>query len=113
MQVRKKKEARRHENTPGCVAYEYQLPTAELDSAVIELAGRYPAKGWAMNVVCNSIVYVIEGEGRLLSEEGVMPLDQGDQALIKKGEKYALEGEYKLLFSATPAWSAAQAKNID
>lgn len=112
MQVRKISEATRHENSPFCTAYEYHMPTRELDCAVIDLAGRYPASGWAMNTACTSLVHVVEGEGRILFETGEYRLGKDDQLLIEKDDKYALDGAMKLLFSAAPAWSPDQAKNV-
>lgn len=113
MYVRREAEARRHENAPGCVAYEYEMPTCDIDSAVIELTGRYPVKGRAVNTVCTSLVYVIEGSGRLLAGTDIIQLSRGDQVLIEEGDEYAFEGEFRVLFSATPAWSPKQAKIVN
>ena len=113
MYFRKGSEALRHENSSACVAYEYQLPTSELDSAVIELSGRYPEKGWALNTSCTSLIYVIKGAGWVISEEARTKVSEGHQVLIEKGEKYALHGDMKLLFSAAPAWSPDQARKVD
>lgn len=112
MQIRKESEARRHENTLACVVYDYQLPTGELDSAVIQLSGRYPQDGWAVNTISTSVVYVLEGRGSLLSGLERQELAEGDQILIEKNEKYAFDGTMRLLYSAAPAWSPDQARNL-
>lgn len=113
METRKKINALRHENSPACVAFEYSLPTDEIDSAVIELNGRYPESGWAVNTACTALIHVIRGTGRVCGEAGDILLEKDDQLLICPDEKYALEGDMKLLFSASPAWSPEQARTID
>lgn len=113
MEVRKKIDALRHENSPACIALEYDMPTDKIDSAVIELNGRYPESGWALNTACTALIHVIRGEGRVYREAGDIALEEDDQLLIRPNEKYALEGEMKLLFSASPAWSPGQARTID
>lgn len=112
MQIRKLGEATRHQNSVSCTAYEYKMPTRELDSALIELAGRYPEEGWAMNAICTSLVHVITGKGWIVSTSGRHRLTEDAQILIEKGEKYAFEGTMKLLYSAVPAWTPDQAKNV-
>lgn len=112
MKLRKISEAIRHENSLVCTAYEYQMPTRELDSAVIEITGRYPESGWVMNTACTSLVHIIKGEGHVISEAGSQALEEDGQLLIEKGEKYAFEGTMKLLFSAAPAWSSDQVESV-
>jgi mannose-6-phosphate isomerase class I len=112
MEVRKKHQATRHENTSDCVVYEYKFGTNEIDMAVIELSGRYPQEGWALNTVCTSLVYIVKGEGKLTGPEMQNELTAGDQALIPKDNKYALEGEMELLFAAHPVWTPEQVKNV-
>ncbi|HEX6416153.1 MAG TPA: hypothetical protein VFZ62_01380 [Candidatus Saccharimonadales bacterium] len=111
MEIRKLSEARRHDNTAACTAYEYGMPTGEIDSAVVELSGRYPDEGWVFNTACTALVHVIKGEGRVLTPGGERELGEDDQVLIKPDERYAFEGDLKLLFSATPAWSPDQARH--
>lgn len=109
MEIRKLSEATRHDNTAACRAYEYAMPTGEIDSAVIELKGRYPDEGWVFNTACTALVHVIKGNGKLLYPESERELGEDDQVLLLPQERYAFEGDMKLLFSATPAWSPEQA----
>lgn len=113
MEVRKKTEAQRHENSPTCTAFEYGMSTQEIDSAVIELRGRYPEAGWAVNTVSIALIHVVRGEGYIYKDSNSIPLGEDDQILILPNEKYALEGEMKLLFSSSPAWSPEQARVIN
>lgn len=111
MKILKKTNAVRHENSPACVAFEYRQPTDALDMARIELSGRYPSEGWALNTVCDALVYVVKGEGRLLSPDHATNMASGDQVYIPFNEKYALEGNMELLFASTPRWSSEQARH--
>lgn len=113
MKIRKKAESIQRNNTDTCVAYEYKLPTSAIDSAVIELSGRYPESGWVLNTVSESILHVVGGAGIIYFEEGSTLLEEDDQVLIQRGERYALEGGMKLLFSATPAWTSEQANFVE
>lgn len=113
MEVRRKNDAVRHENSPVCVAYEYGLPTTKIDSAVIELSGRYPDDGWALNTACTALVYVVKGEGKVIFPKGETHLAEGGQILISPNEKYAFDGTMELLFSSTPAWSPDQARHLE
>jgi mannose-6-phosphate isomerase class I len=110
MEVRKKREAKKEKNSAACVAYEYALPTDTLDMARIELGGRYPETGWAVNTVCTSLVYVSRGKGTVTSQGVTHHLAEGDQVLVLPHEPYAFDGMMELLFAATPAWSPMQAK---
>jgi hypothetical protein len=112
VKVLKKTDAIRHENTSSCVAYEYNQPTNELDAAVITLSGRYPENGWVLNTACTSLVHVVSGRGHVYFAGSEVELAEDHQVLIERGEKYALEGEMKLLFIASPKWTPEQAKSI-
>jgi hypothetical protein len=113
MEVRRKAEAIAHKNTAICIAYEYAMPTISIDTAVIELAGRYPDKGWALNTACTALVHVARGEGTVITKEGAVSIGEDDQVLITPHELYAFDGEMKLLFSATPAWTPEQARVVE
>lgn len=113
MEIKSKAEATPHANTSACTAYEYGMPTDVIDSAVIELNGRYPEEGWVLNTACTSLVHVIKGTGSLLSPEGEYPLEEDTQVQISPNEKYAFEGKMKLLFSASPRWSPGQSRSAE
>lgn len=96
----------------GCRAHEYLFNSEEINSAVIELTGRYPKEGWAVNTACTSLIYVIRGRGQLRTPQEVTDFETGDQLLIPKGQPYAFKAEAEILFSAAPAWTPDQAKVI-
>jgi ethanolamine utilization protein EutQ (cupin superfamily) len=112
MNIQKNEEAIAHQNTSTCVAYEYSTSADEINAAVIELAGRYPDDGWVRNLVCTSLIHVIQGSGHIEGECGTTELAAGDQVLIVPGEKYAFGGSMKLLYVASPAWAPEQAEHV-
>lgn len=105
-------EARPNRTAPTCLAYEYETSVGAINGAVIELSGRYPESGWALNMECTSLVHIVDGTGRIMSEDGETALVAGDQILIAPEEKYIFDGNMKLLYIATPSWTASQARNV-
>jgi len=112
MKIRKKAEAVRHENSEACVAYEYEMPSTEIDGAVIELTGRYPEDGWVINTVSTSLVHIVRGRGKVYFPDEEVVLAEDDQVMILPNEKYAFDGDMKLLFFAAPAWTPEQARRV-
>jgi mannose-6-phosphate isomerase-like protein (cupin superfamily) len=100
---------KRFQNSPHCTAIEYQFDGEEdINSAVIELSGRYPDVGVSRNEVCKEIVYVIEGSGIISDTIKSVALAKDDMVQIEPGERYYLEGTMKLLISSAPAWYPEQ-----
>ncbi len=97
-----------HQNNTSCTAYEYEMKEEAINGAVIELLGRYPESGQAMNSECVELIYVISGKGYAAVEDEQMELVSGDQLLISPNEKYYLEGMLEVYIACTPAWSPQQ-----
>lgn len=112
MNVRKFSEAVEHKNTSTCIAYEYGLPTSSVDAALIELSGRYPDEGWALNSSCIALVHVVQGSGTISTDAASTELSTDDQVLLMPYDKYALDGTMKLLYIASPAWTPEQAEHV-
>jgi len=85
----------------------------DINGAVIELNGRYPDKGRAVNLKCKMLSYVIKGKGKIVVEGEEVNLREGDLILIEAGEKYFWQGDLKLFASSTPAWSPEQYKEVE
>lgn len=102
-----------YQNTEACLAYEYGHPTSELNAAVIDLSGRYPDDGWALNTACTALIHVMQGRGELVGDGAISDLAEGDQVLITPNEPYAFDGTMKLLYISTPAWTPEQAKHVE
>ncbi len=101
------------QNSPDCVAYEYEFKDEkDINSAVIELSGRYPEIGYAVNLVCKELVFVIEGSGDVSTIHDKTHLETGDMIRLDSNEQYYFNGNMKLLISSTPAWYPEQYQNI-
>src|SRR3989344_2992798 len=74
-------------------AYEYPVLDEALHGAVVKLSGRYPLQGRVINEKCTEIGYVIEGSGKLIIEGKEIDFNEGDQLLIKPGERYYWEAQ--------------------
>ena len=113
MNVAHKNQVVRHQNSPICIAFEYPLKDTDINGAVIQLSGRYPAQGRATNTQCKELAYVIEGSGKIVVDGKEVTLAQGDVILIKPGEKFYWDGIMTLFISCTPAWTPEQHKYVD
>ena len=113
MQIVRKNEANIHKNNEVNIATEYKMTEPDINGAVVEMSGRYPAKGLVMNEVCKELVYILEGSGKVvLDGEREIELNVGDLILLNPGEKYYWEGQMKTFISCTPAWYPEQHKEI-
>lgn len=81
--------------------------------ARVELRGRYPEKGQAVNTECDEIVYVNRGNGTLFSVGGEVDFKEGDSLCIEKGEAYAWEGKCELIIYCNPAFTPEQHEEIE
>lgn len=100
-------------NSEACAAIEYPLGDKDINGAVIELNGRYPDKGRAMNFECKEMAYIIKGSGKVVVEGKEMKLNEGDLVLIEAGEKFFWEGNMRIFMPCAPAWRAEQYKEVE
>ncbi|HEY0948227.1 MAG TPA: cupin domain-containing protein [Candidatus Paceibacterota bacterium] len=108
MKIIRKNEAGRFENAGTCTAFEYETGGSDINVARIEIRGRYPVEGNAINKAVRELVYVTEGSG-VVSVNGIeSKLSQGDVVTIEKGEAVFWEGELTLVIACTPAWTPEQ-----
>lgn len=113
MELIKNEDAPRFKNNPDCVATEYDFKDeSDFNIAGIELTGRYPKEGYALNTICKELIYVKKGTGTLVAGGKNVTLNTGDAALIQPNEKYYLEGTLELVISSSPAWHPGQHQNV-
>lgn len=113
MELIKNKDAPKFNNSPGCIATEYDFNNEkDFNIASIELDGRYPERGYALNTISKELMYVKNGNGILVTNDQQVTLEAGDAALIQPNEKYYLEGALELVIVSAPAWNLAQHRNI-
>ena len=110
MKFVRKEEAKKRKNSDVCTAIEYPLKDKDINGAVIELSGRYPDKGRAVNLKCKELAYIIEGSGFAEVENKEIRLKKGDLVLIEPGEKFFWKGNLKIFMPCAPAWYPSQHK---
>lgn len=100
-------------NSEACTVIDYWTDDKDINGAVIELSGRYPDKGRAMNLECKEMAYIIKGSGRVVVEGEETKLNEGDLVLISPGEKFFWEGNMQIFMPCTPAWHHEQYKAVE
>ena len=108
----KKQDRKRINNSPKCTVYEYPFDEKDINVAYVEINGRYPDQGFALNKIVKGMVFVTSGSGTIVIDNEEYQLEEGDMVLIKSNQKYFFEGKLKLVMSCTPAWSPYQYENV-
>jgi len=113
MQVIKYNRALKGKNSEKCKTLEYSFIDKDIDLGIATIHGRYPDKGYGVNLISKELIYVIEGSGTLNFENEKIKFSEGDSILIEPNEKYYYDTEYcKISMSCTPAWSMEQHKLV-
>ena len=87
---------------------------APLDLAEIEISGRYPEFGWAMNREVYEMVYVKAGQGSLaIRGEAETQLAAGDVVSVAPGQAFAWDGDMTIVMACSPAFSTEQYEIIE
>ncbi len=110
MEIIHGEQAGKFRNDKNCFGIVYPLKDKDIDLAVIEITGRSPVKGRAVNLECKELVYIIRGSGMVVVEGKRINLRKGDLVLIKQKEKYYFEGKMTMIVPCAPAWRPDQHK---
>lgn len=113
MHIARKEEIKKIKVCKTMTAYEYPLIDSSIHGAVVELNGRYPQEGRVVNEKCSEIGFVIKGSGKLVIEDNEVEFKEGDQLLIKPGEKYYWEAKATMFMPCAPAWYPEQHNKVD
>ena len=113
MKIIRKKETQVFKNSGACTAIEYPMDDKDINGAVIELNGRYPDKGFAVNEISKEMAYVIEGSGKVVVENKEFVVENGDLVLINPNEQFYWEGKMTIFMPCAPAWSPDQYKILE
>lgn len=113
MKIIHKNQTKTFKNSEACTAIEYPMGDKDINGAVIELNGRYPAKGRVVNLKCKELAYIIKGFGKVVIEGKEINFNEGDLILIEAGEKYFWEGDATMFMPCTPAWYPEQHKEVE
>lgn len=95
------------------ITFEYPIMDNTLHGAVVVFKGRYPEKGRVVNEKCYEIGYVIKGSGKLVIEGNEIEFSEGDQLLIKPGQRYYWDANATMFMPCTPAWFPEQHKEVE
>jgi mannose-6-phosphate isomerase-like protein (cupin superfamily) len=110
----KKDEARRKENSPWTIVWEYDTKSKELWFAIAHINGRHPETGKFMNHICDEMYYVLSGEWIVHDEKWEYAIAQWDCFLFEKGEKFRVEWkDLKVALPTGPARSLDQYEEIN
>lgn len=102
-----------HKNSEKCIAFEYPTGDKDINIAEILINGRYPDTGRVVNKKVKEIVFVIDGEGKIIVEGKEYKLKKGDSILVLPKQKYFFQGDNLRIISAcSPAWWPEQHKTI-
>lgn len=115
MKLVKKENSEKIKNSDTSYIFEYskELNDKDLDFCINTIEGRYPEKGYASNLVCKEICYILEGSGTINKKGQKTYFKQGDVILIDKQEIYYWEGKCRIIMICNPAWYKEQCKLID
>ena len=113
MKIIYKEQTEVFKNGNSCYATEYPLGEKDIDNAVIKVTGRYPEKGYVINLECKELAYIISGAGKIVVEDKEASLKDGDLVFIEPGEKFFWDGNFIMLISCAPAWNHDQYKQVE
>ncbi len=108
MQIVKQKQTHWVETAPTTTVEEYVMRERGLSGATAIISGRYPVKGYAMNMISKELALVISGDGFIGVTGKKIPIVIGDCIFLRPKEKFYWEGHMALFIATTPAWKAKQ-----
>ena len=108
MRLVKSSSAIKRNNSDLCKVTEYHIGDKEIDFAIVELSGRYPDVGLVTNQVSKEIVYIQQGQGKIVVDGVEWGLEAGDAVLVDAEEKFFWEGNMVLHIVCTPPFTVEQ-----
>jgi mannose-6-phosphate isomerase-like protein (cupin superfamily) len=113
MIIVKDSEKKKHEHSSTVIVCEYEPSDPELGGATATIRGRYPERGFVVNLEVKQLAYVISGAGEVLFQEGTRALAQGDMVFIAANEKFAWNGDMELFLANAPRFEPKQYRETD
>jgi len=112
MEIVREKQKRTLKPLPQLMLHEYDMHDPALGGGIAELKGRYPDKGFVTNTGTKELVYILSGQGKILTPKNETALSAGDMVLIDKNEIYAWDGTMSLYMANAPKFDPAQHKQV-
>ncbi|MEK9143887.1 MAG: hypothetical protein AAB481_04670 [Patescibacteria group bacterium] len=96
--------------TPTTTIWEFEMEEKAISGAIAQINGRYPEKGFVVNKVSKELVFVISGNGYIITPNQKRPIRVGGLVFLDKGETYAWEakGALTLFMATTPKFDPKQ-----
>ncbi|KKU83402.1 hypothetical protein A2973_04545 [Candidatus Gottesmanbacteria bacterium RIFCSPLOWO2_01_FULL_49_10] len=99
--------------SPTTSIWEFTMEEKSISGAIAAIKDRYPEKGFAVNRVSKELVFVISGNGHIITPNQKKPIQVGDLVFLDKRETYAWEGNLTLFMANTPKFDPKQHKISD
>lgn len=98
---------------PTNVTYEYNIEDKDINYCIVNINGRFPLQGYAINKVCKEMAHILQGSGYIWVDGIRTELKEDDVVLIMPNEKYYWEGNFRLGIPCAPAWYPEQHITVD
>ena len=109
MQIIKYTEIKKITPAAAATIWDYDTKDPDISGAVAQINGRYPESGFATNEF-KELVFVISGNGIIVTPAGRKDIDLGDEIFLDKNEHYAWEGKITLFMATTPKFNPKKHK---
>src|SRR3989344_8584998 len=113
MIIIKKAESNKISPSLSTTVREYLMDEQAISGAVAEINGRYPEQGFAINKVSKELVYILTGNGEVITQSNKTEFGQGDVILIDKNEQFSWQGNFSMFMVTTPKFDSKQHKVHD
>jgi tRNA1(Val) A37 N6-methylase TrmN6 len=104
-----KLEGGQFKNSETCSGLSYRDDETNVDISKIDISGRYPESGWAVNEVAHEMVYVARGTGSLArKDQQAIALTEGDVVSVAPGKRFAWDGDMTIIMACNPPFNPNQ-----
>ena len=98
----------KYEHSKKCIAYEYGIDNECCSICRSVIAGRYPKQDYIVNKQVDEILYIVQGNGIIASDNQIIHFNANDVITIGKGEKFYFDAHAVVVAICTPPWYASQ-----
>lgn len=115
MEIIKNKDTFNKVSSSKCQVTEYPFKKDNLDLGIANISGRYPDSGYCLNEKSDELVYILEGNGKIVFENKEVLVNAKDALIINAGELYYWNTDkyLKAAMICNPSFKVEQYKNIN